>query len=99
MKTIGLSLILSDQCVYKDKAFETYIAVHVDDGLICGISREKCSEVVNRLNTHFDVKIIENNIFLGMELIRTNDTIQLSQKRYIDDITKRFELTDAGKVC
>lgn len=44
---------------------------------------------------HFALKDLgEINFFLGIEVIRNNDTLILSQRKYIKDLLAKFDLKD-----
>ncbi|XP_048493123.1 uncharacterized mitochondrial protein AtMg00810-like [Beta vulgaris subsp. vulgaris] len=68
------------------------LLVYVDDILITGTSLSQIEEVKRSLDSAFTIKDLGNlTYFLGIEVLRTDNGIFLSQKKYIKDI-----LSDAG---
>lgn len=81
-----------DPCIYLNEADDIYLGIYVDDGIVVGMSQEKCRNVINLLNQVFSVNHVQDNTFLGMEIVKTNNGIFLCQRRYIQDILSRFKM-------
>lgn len=77
------------------------ILLYVDDILITGNCPDKIRETKRQLCNEFKMKILgEPKSFLGIDIIRDrkNGVIELSQKKFVVALLKRFELEDA-KPC
>lgn len=71
-----------------------WVLVYVDDLLLMATNLEKLSELKNRLKELLPLKDLgEVTDYLGMEITRDRETklIYLSQKRYIQEVTRRFQ--------
>lgn len=75
-----------------------YLLVYVDDILLTSNSNAMISAVKGLLSAEFEMtELGEPACFLGVQISRniTLGTLSLNQKKYIDDILKRFSMTDA----
>jgi hypothetical protein len=74
------------------------LAIHVDDCLITGNSKQLISDYRQRLDTIFALTDLGGiHWLLGIKIMRDREarTISLSQTTYIDTILERFSLADA----
>lgn len=94
-KKLQFKPLSTDPCVYISDGCDLFLGIYVDDGLVIGPSSEKCIQVIEALNQVFAVKRLENQTFLGIEIINTSDGLFLSQRRYILDILARFNMADS----
>ncbi|KAH9667197.1 retrovirus-related pol polyprotein from transposon RE1 [Citrus sinensis] len=66
-----------------------------DDIIITGSDSQGIEEVIKDLNTSFTLKDLENlNFFLGIQVLRSQNSILLSQAKYIQDLLAKTEITD-----
>ena len=93
---IGFTKIASDACVYTHKDKQAYMSIYVDDGLIIGQTTDICLKIINRLNQFFTTNRISGEIFLGMQLKSTKNGLHLSQRRYVADLLRRFNMEDCS---
>lgn len=91
---IGMHRLNSDPCIYVHTDKKIYLAIYVDDGLVIADQEKDCEKVIEMLNSRFTTKTLSGQIFLGIEITRTESEILLCQSRFIDDMLKRFGLTD-----
>lgn len=98
VRGLGFSPTLMDPCIYVLSHGPCYLAVYVDDGLIIGPDKEKCREIVSSINKHFSTRTITGGNFLGMELSFRDNEIHLNQRRYIDDLSARYKLTECRNI-
>lgn len=92
----------TDSCIYiRRHKFESLIivAVYVDDLLIFYNNNEWRTELKKQLTTQFRMKDLgEASNILGIRMQRDATTIKLDQRRYIEDILKRFNMGDSNPV-
>ncbi|GKV19456.1 hypothetical protein SLEP1_g29717 [Rubroshorea leprosula] len=76
-----------------------YVLVYVDDILITGSNPVAIDNLITAMSSKFSVKNLgELDFFLGVEAIRTNAGLFLSQQRYIQDILQRAGMDNAKAV-
>lgn len=78
------------------------VAIYVDDKLIISRCREAIERLKLRLSKEYELKDLgEARWILGIEIIRDRDkgTIQLSQRRYIEGLLSRFEMSEGQSVA
>lgn len=97
----GLRKSKIDPCVYFSVEDSNYIivAVYVDDLLIFTKNVEVKNKLKMYLNSNFKMKDMgEARFVLGMQIQRdrTKGTIYIDQKRYINDILTRFNMTECN---
>lgn len=98
LKSIGFKRSDADHCVYTRKEGDDiiYLAIWVDDGLLCGNNMEKLNEIVAHLQGHIDVSISDAEFFVGMKITRDrpNRILQLTQEYSINKMLNRFKMED-----
>lgn len=88
----GLQRSKNDTCLYIGE--NIWLVVWVDDILITGSENAK-EEIIKKLRKEFNAKNLGRiKCFLGTEIIREEDTIKLSQKKLIDKIVQRFNMSE-----
>src|SRR5258706_4184750 len=101
LKSFGWRRLLSDWCIYiwhDSKAHLMILAVHVDDMLLAGNSRELMEEAKAWLAKHFKIKDMGNpKLIVGLEVIRDEGqgTTAISQGHFIDELAVRYHQTTA----
>uniref|UniRef100_A0A0A9X817 Retrovirus-related Pol polyprotein from transposon TNT 1-94 n=1 Tax=Lygus hesperus TaxID=30085 RepID=A0A0A9X817_LYGHE len=96
LQRMGLKPLKTEQCVFVNVDHTMFLAVHVDDGIIAGKSLEKLHEVVKILEKEFKVIAFENpDTYLGLDIIRTDSHLKLSQKGYAEAVIRKYRMDDA----
>uniref|UniRef100_A0AAV1VH71 Reverse transcriptase Ty1/copia-type domain-containing protein n=1 Tax=Peronospora matthiolae TaxID=2874970 RepID=A0AAV1VH71_9STRA len=92
-----------DPCLYikTSDGHCVFILVYVDDVLVTGSSLELIAQTKNDLKTRFEMKDSGKCAFvLGIELLDGEDgSVTLYQRRYVDNILKRFGMDDCKAVA
>jgi hypothetical protein len=77
----------------------TYILIYVDDILITSSQPHGTTNLLNTLRAEFAIKDLGPlHFFLGMEAIPTSDGLLLSQQRYILDLLKKSNMSEAKPI-
>lgn len=67
------------------------VALYVDDGLVAAMKKISIEEFLSRLKAEFKITAESVGYFLNVLIDRLdNDSIVISQKRYYEDILRRF---------
>ncbi|UYV68993.1 hypothetical protein LAZ67_6001951 [Cordylochernes scorpioides] len=89
---------ISDSCVYTMKCKQAYIllAIYVDDCLICSVNKQHLDDIVQYLNSNFEIKTFTANYFLGLQIYRDRTTkmLFLHQASYIERTLEHYNLLD-----
>ena len=89
-----------DSCVYHrpDDDGIIFLAIWVDDGLLCGRNKKRLLEIVNKLSDHLEIFTQEADLFIGIKIDRDrpNRTIHLSQQQYTIRILHRFQIAECS---
>jgi hypothetical protein len=103
VRSIGFEVSKFDPCLYIKCAGDECILllVYVDDVIVTGSSVEAITNVKTQLKDRFEMTDSGTCKFvLGIELIDNADgSVTLCQRRYIDDILKRFGMEDCKPVA
>ena len=97
MLTHGYVIYGADKCVYSKFINNegVIICLYIDDLLIFGTSLNVVHDAKHFLASNFDMKDLgEANVILGINILRDNDCITLSQSHYVEKIFKKFEYFD-----
>ena len=96
---MGYTRSKSDHCVYymHNNDISHFVAVYVDDLLFVGPDRDLIGRHLDTLETEYGIKRLgDANFILGIQVIRRSDgTIALSQRQYLEDVLTRFGMRDA----
>ena len=101
LRELGLTPTISDPCLYfyREGNELSLVFLYVDDFLIASKSREFISRIKSGLSSHFTIKDMgQAENCLGIEINQSKTKITLSQKRYTQDIIKRFGMQEADPV-
>ncbi|KAL5548995.1 hypothetical protein UlMin_004226 [Ulmus minor] len=72
------------------------ILIYIDDIIVAGSNEEEVEKLVAILNSSFSLKNLgQLSYFLGIEVKVVNEGLQLSQKRYIEDVLQKFKMDNA----
>lgn len=78
-------------CVYTFKN-EVVLLLYVDDMVLFSKNRKNIDRAINRLNQHFDLKILgKTRKLLGVEFEEGGNVLEIHQKSYIDEICSIFK--------
>lgn len=65
----------TEQCLFKNK---TGSLISADDGIVIGSNKEEMERVIRKSGKEFEIKKEnEPSSFLGLQIIRDNDSIKL----------------------
>ena len=96
----GFTRSKHDPCVYfRRRETEILImAIWVDDGLICSNNKAAIAEVLAYLSTHFEMRSLPTDRFVGLELTRNREEKKLwvSQNDFIEKVILRFNMSDCN---
>ena len=96
----GLECSQSDYCLYLDKRENPslIIAIYVDDGLCVSKSKSMLSEFMSYLKQRLDLRIINNECFIGIELkrLRAEEEIVIHQRSYTERLLKEYKMEDCN---
>ena len=103
VRSIGFQVSEYDPCLYI-QCIDNHcilLLVYVDDIIVTGSSFELIADVKSQLKQRFEMTDSGTCKFvLGIELINNEDgSVTLCQRRYIDDILKRFGMEDCKAVA
>jgi hypothetical protein len=98
MQSAGFESLYTDACVYKHHTSNVFCLVYVDDILIIyePNSRMEAEKIKQFLRENFKVKDLgELAWFLGIEIIRKDGTMTLSQKEFTKSLLNEFGMSQA----
>ena len=101
LKSIGFTQLKSEQCLFSksnsQKETTCIVALYVDDMLITGLDSE-INSTVELIKNKFKIsKCSPVNHILGITVEPTEYGYNISQKKYINDILKRFKINENQK--
>lgn len=92
----GLTRSTIDPCVYFRRHQEEirYVAIWVDDGLVCSNNRTTVNAILEHLKNHFDMRIMAADRFVGLEITRRREDrkILITQSDFITKILNQFKM-------
>lgn len=98
----GFKINESDKCVYTKfdgKGNGVIICLYVDDMLIFGTDLEQVQLTKSFLSSKFDMKDMgQADVILGIQIVRDEKSITLTQSHYIEKVLKRFNHFDCAPV-
>ena len=97
LEKLNFRSFVSDVCVLKRD--NLIIVVYVDDLIIIGKTENEIDQTITKLKDEFELRDLGNLSFiLGVEFTISNDTIRLSQKKFIKEIVNEFGQENAKPV-
>ena len=100
--SIGFQVSDFDPCLYLKIASGecVLLLVYVDDVLVTGSSTDMIAHTKSDLKTRFEMTDSGKCAFvLGIELVENNDgSVTMCQRRYVDDVLKRFGMSNCKAV-
>lgn len=89
----------SDPCVYADKNLNIILCVYVDDFLILYNDNQKLNDLKYFLNNAFRMKDMgAAKSMLGMQIVPTENGVEINQTAYTWEILHRFEMENCKPV-
>lgn len=101
LKQSGFKSCYSDTSlfVYNNQNITAYVLVYVDDLIVTGNSTVFISAFVNKLHQTFALKDLGDlHYFLGIQVHRTDDSLYLTQTKYITEILLRAHMHEANSI-
>lgn len=92
---IGFERCKVDSCVFRygTGADRIILGIWVDDILILSNNSSMTSEIISKLTAKFDIRNLgEPRHFLGLNIVRQNNTIKINQTHYINSILRKFKM-------
>lgn len=92
----------SDPCIfiYNGQKGVIILAMYVDDGMLAAEREDAIVPVIKHLRKEFEIKFFEAKCFLGLEIDQRSDgSIHLNQKAYINKILGRFGFLECNPVA
>lgn len=77
---------------------KVFLVIYVDDGLVICKNKQIIIGILNQLKTMFQITFSEPYYFVGLEILKTDTGISISQTNYIHQIIQRFNMSDASPV-
>lgn len=85
--------------IYSNRGTLLYMLVYVDDIILTGNNQQAIDQVIHKLSNMFAVQDMGSlSYFLGIEITHQNGDLNLSQKKYIQDIIGRAGLSHSKPV-
>jgi Reverse transcriptase (RNA-dependent DNA polymerase) len=101
LKVHGYDRLFSDPCTYirQDAGNFRIMAVWVDDSLLFASSDDTMEHMKDALCSEWEVTDLgEPTKIVGIEVTCTNDSITISQERYIENVLCKEEMSEANPV-
>lgn len=99
LKELDFIAINSEQCVFKKRNSDLLLGIYVDDGLLAGSDPEEIKTVLEMLGNEFKIKLTNDmNTFVGHGIIKTQDSLVLTQRDYVKKILKQVGMENAKEV-
>jgi hypothetical protein len=85
--------------IYRTKTVTIYLLIYVDDIIITASDPAAITELLQLLNVDFAVKDLGDlHYFLGVEVLKVESSLLLSQRRYILDLLKKTKMHEAKSI-
>lgn len=87
----------ADNCVFVGNfnCIKVLLILYVDDALILSESDKTLHSIVSYLKQAFDIRELVLNRFVGLEILKTNNSICISQRMYIEQLINKYNMSDA----
>lgn len=97
LTTYGFKPCPSDNCVFIGyfNSIKVLLILYVDDGLLLAKDKEILNIILQDLRENFEIKVLQFNSFVGMEINKTKHCITINQKHYIENLINNFNMYDA----
>jgi hypothetical protein len=85
--------------LYKTQSITVFLLIYVDDIIITASDPVAIPDLLHLLNADFAVKDLGDlHYFLGIEVLKLNSGLLLSQRRYIMDLLKKTNMHEAKPI-
>lgn len=98
IEKVGFKCLSTDNCVFKHRRHQIFICLYVDDGLILAKEADHLVQVIMHLKKVFNIRVVTQSTFVGLEIIKTNSGYAITQQAYAKRILERFEMLDSRPV-
>lgn len=97
LTTYGFKPCPSDNCVFVGyfNNVKVLLIIYVDDGLLLSKDKEILNVILQDLRKNFEIKILNFNSFVGMEVNKTKHCITINQRNYIENLINKFNMSEA----
>ncbi len=92
LSSIGLVQSGIDQCMYKSKKCSCYLFIYVDDVVITGDDDNEIERILTAVRKQYKIKDGEARHILGIAITRSDNTVELAQTAYIDEIMSEADV-------
>jgi hypothetical protein len=102
MNQAQLRPLMSDYAVFGNQNRSLLVAVYVDDLLIFGKNKQQIQNLKAQLQNRFQMTDLgPAHLYLGMQITRDRQkgTLTLDQKKYIEIVLERFNMTECNSVA
>ncbi|CAH2101207.1 unnamed protein product [Euphydryas editha] len=98
LTTYGFKMCPSDNCVFVGN-FNTHkviLLLYVDNALLLSKSQNTLLHIIKDLEQSFKIKVLNLNMFVGIQIVKVNGSVVISQKQYIEQIINRFNMSESN---
>lgn len=94
----GFKVCPSDNCIFVGNFNnnKVILILYVDDALLLSKSKETLMHILNDLKRSFKIKVLVLDVFVGMEITKNENSIIVSQRKYIEYIINKFNMSEAN---
>lgn len=98
MKAVGMERMKEDPCVYVYHQGRKVIilGVYVDDFIVVGTDTQIIDDVINKIRKSLTLTESENKNFLSLEILETENGLELSQTSYVTKIIEKYGLLECN---
>lgn len=88
----------ADNCVFVGNFndLKALLILYVDDALIMSQSNAVLDDIVSYLKQGFNIKELNLNRFVGLEISKTDNFVCISQRQYIEQLINKFNMSTAN---
>lgn len=98
LSEVGLEQSMTDPCLFVSSSKNLWLACYVDDGLIFTKNVELKMKLIKVLEKHFTMTLLDGTKFVGVQIERTKDQVFIHQKKYCNDVLKRFGMENCNPI-
>lgn len=94
LKKFKLIQSIYDKCLYYSEDRRIMLTIYVDDGLIIAENKQLAEELIDYLKENLTVKVMDCESYLGLEVIKNQDSIFVTQRKYVENTLEKFGMSD-----
>lgn len=89
-----------DYCLYYKKDKKFYVLLYVDDLILICEDKQEINKLKEALQRKFEMKDLggDNLKYLGINITRKKDVIELEQEQYLKDLLKKYKMEECKSV-